>query len=83
MKDIPTDPNDNIEGHAALSICESMLIAMHDLKIMSQVDARNVLKDASAAHHEASAKPENSGMHKKVATLIDKILANGNSLPRI
>lgn len=83
MKDIPTNSAENIEGHAALSICESMLLAMHDLKIMSQKDAQNVLKDAAAAHHEASDHPENSDMHKKVAILIDKIIAGGNSMPRI
>ena len=75
---------DNIEGHAALSICESMLLAMHDLKIMSQKDAQNVLKDAATAHHnEANGVSNKSDMHKQVATLIDKIIASGNSLPRI
>lgn len=82
MKD-PT--NDSIEGHAALSICESMLLAMNDLKIMSQKDAQNVLKDASSAHHSEAGggKSDKPDMHKKIATLIDKIIANGNSLPRI
>ena len=75
--------NDSIEGHAALSICESMLIAMHDLKIMSQSDARNVLKDAATAHTEASGQALYSEMHKEVAALINNILANGNSLPRL
>ncbi len=57
---------------------------MNDLKIMSQTDARNVLKDAADAHHnEASTRPDEAEMHKKVATLIDKIIASGNSLPRI
>jgi hypothetical protein len=74
----------NIEGHAALSICESMLLALFDLKIMSQKDAQNVLKDAATAHHnEAGGNSLQSEMHKQVATLIDKIIANGNSLPRI
>jgi hypothetical protein len=81
---VKTPTNDSIEGHAALSICESMLLAMHDLKIMSQTDARNVLKDAAAAHHnEATTRPDEAEMHRKVATLIDKIIAGGNSLPRI
>jgi hypothetical protein len=76
--------NESIEGHAALSICESMLLALYDLKVITQVEAQNVLKDASAAHHqEASTRPVEDDMHKRVATLIDKIIANGNSLPRI
>lgn len=60
-----------------------MLLALLDLKIMSQADARNVLKDAASAHREASGQPTRAEMHNKVATLIDSILANGNSLPRI
>ena len=60
-----------------------MLLAMNDLKIMSQSAAQNVLKDAATAHHEASHQNDRPEMHKKVATLIDKIIANGNSLPRI
>ena len=76
-------PDNNIEGHAALSICESLLIALRDLKVMSQKDARDVLQDAATAHHEASGHIDNAQMHKSVAILIDKILAGGNSLPRI
>ena len=61
-----------------------MLLALYDLKVMSQADARNVLKDAATAHHnEASANSSQSEMHKQIANLIDKILAGGNSLPRI
>ncbi len=80
MKDLS---NTSLEGTAALSICESLLIALRDLKIMSQKDARDVLQDAATAHHEASSHPDHAAMHKGVATLIDKILAGGNSLPRI
>lgn len=75
--------NDSLEGHAALSICESMLLAMDELKIMSQTDARNVLKDAAAAHHEAGGGTDRPEMHQQIALLIDKIIAGGNSLPRI
>ena len=75
--------NTSIEGTASLSICESLLIALRDLKVMSQKDARDVLQDAASAHHEASVHPDHAEMHKSVAVLIDKILAGGNSLPRI
>lgn len=83
MRYVKTPSNDSVEGHAALSICESMLLALHELKIMSQIDARNVLKDAATAHHEASGRLDEPEMHKKIAMLIDKIIASGNSLPRI
>ncbi len=73
----------SIEGHAALSICESLLIALRDLKLMSEKDARDVLQDAASAHLEESENSSNPDLHKNVAVLIEKILANGNSLPRI
>ena len=73
----------SIEGHAALSICESLLIAMRDLKLLSEKEARGVLQDAASAHLEESESSSNAVLHEEVAKLITKILANGNSLPRI
>ena len=60
-----------------------MLIAMRDLKVLSEADARGVLADAAAAHHEQSLSSKDGELHKNVADLIDKIIAGGNSLPRV
>ena len=73
----------SVAGHAALSICESLIIAMRDLKIISQKDARDVLTDAASANREAGEGSKNPELHKDVAKLIERILAEGNSLPRI
>ena len=76
-------PDKTVAGHAALSICESLLIAMRDLNLMTEKDVRDVLEDAAAAHHEESRNSDNPDLHKKVAALIERIIAGRNSLPRI
>jgi len=42
------------EGIAALGICESLLLALTDLKIISEKDARDLLTDVATTHHEAA-----------------------------
>ena len=42
-------PDKTVAGHAALSICESLLIAMRDLNLMTEKDVRDVLDDAATA----------------------------------
>ena len=74
-------PDNTVAGHAALSICKSLLIAMRDLKLMTEKDVRDVLEDAATAHHEESRYADNPDLHKKVAALIERILSGRNSLP--
>ena len=40
-------------GSAALSICESLLIALNDLAIIDDAQTRAVLIDAAATHRNA------------------------------
>ncbi len=69
-------------GLAALSICESLLVALSDLKVISAKDAGGVLEDAAAAHHGAVAEGvNNAAIHREVAAIIDRIIAGGNSIP--
>ena len=63
-------------------MCESLLIAMIDLEVMSEEEIRGLLEDAAAAHHEASSNSANSDLHQEVAALIDHIVAGGNSMRR-
>jgi hypothetical protein len=74
---------ENVNGAAALSICESMLIALNDLKIINDKDAHNVLLDAAATHRSAGPSSEDPGMHTAVADLIEKIMNGKNSVRRI
>jgi hypothetical protein len=73
-----------IAGLAALSICESLLLALNDHKILPEREIVGVLRDAAAAH-EFAADAEHGAdaeMHNAVAALINGILAGGNSVRR-
>ena len=69
---IPTITNG--EGAAALAICESLLIALTDLKIMSAVDVRGLLTDVVAAHSEAAQDGPAPERYRAVATIVQGIL---------
>lgn len=73
-------PNE-ISGLAALSICESLLLALNDRKILPENEIVGILKDAAAAH-EFAADEKNAETHAAVAALINGILAGGNSVRR-
>jgi hypothetical protein len=73
--------DDTAVGHAALSICHSLLIALQDLKIMSEKDARDILQDAATTHREAGTISEHPELHRKVAAIIDRMIAGGNGFP--
>jgi len=75
-----TVPND-IAGSAALSICESLLLALNDRKILPENEILGILTDAAAAH-EFAPDGDNTEMHTAVAALINGILAGGNSVRR-
>ena len=75
-----TVPND-IAGTAALSICESLLLALNDRKILPENEILGVLTDAAAAHEFATG-ADRAEMHAAVAALINGIIAGGNSVRR-
>lgn len=70
-----------VAGTAALSICESLLLALNDHKILPEAEIVGILRDAASAHATA---PEDgkAEMHQAVARLINAILAGGNSVRR-
>ena len=63
----------NADGYAALAICESLLLAMTDLKIMSEQDTRELLMHAAAAHRQASTRGQSAELHRAVAAIIKRI----------
>jgi hypothetical protein len=75
-----TAPND-IAGAAALSICESLLLALSDHKILPEHEIVGILKDAANAHENAASGADDA-LHKAAADLINGILAGGNSVRR-
>ncbi|HEY6917940.1 MAG TPA: hypothetical protein VI412_01675 [Tabrizicola sp.] len=71
----------DIAGIAALSICESLLLALNDRNILPEGEIMGILKDAANAHFPApdGGDPET---HKAVAVLITRIIDGGNSVRR-
>lgn len=69
-------------GIAALSICESLLLALNDRKILPESEIMGVLEDAAATHENAVGPDIDTGMHHAVAALINHIIAGGNSVRR-
>ena len=69
-------------GHAALAICESMLLSLKENKIIDGVEAKAILADAAAAHRNSIglATDTSALSHEQAAALIEAILAGGNSV---
>jgi hypothetical protein len=69
-------------GHAALAICESMLLSLTENKIIDETEARAILADAAAAHRNSVPLLTDGGAatHEEAAALIETILRGGNSV---
>lgn len=76
------DPRGGAAGLAALSICESLILAMGDLKIMGEQDAIGVVEDAANAHRGSGSTADERELHTEVAAILDKIISGGNSIRR-
>lgn len=69
-------------GMAALSICEALLLALNDQKVLPESEILGVLWDAAASHENAIGTDDEREMHKAVAELINRIIVGGNSVRR-
>lgn len=69
-------------GMAALSICEALLLAMNDHKLLPEQEILGVLRDAAAAHENGIGSESEMQSHRAVANLINRIIAGGNSVRR-
>lgn len=72
--------NENAAGLAALSICESLLLSLTDLKIIEGGEAKSILEDAAAAHRGAIVESLNPDAHQAAADVIDRIIKGSNSV---
>jgi len=68
-------------GLAALAICESLLLALSDLKVIGERDARGVLDDATAAYRNGGASNEAGALNLEVVAILERIIAGRNSIP--
>lgn len=72
-----------VAGLAALAICESLLLALAEQKVLSRRDTLGVLVDAAAVHCEVRAVgPQETANRQLAANLIDRIIADLRALPR-
>ena len=69
-------------GVAALSICESLLLALNDHKILTESQIVGILKDAATAHENAIDNDTSAELHRHTADLINGIISGGNSVRR-
>jgi hypothetical protein len=67
-------------GHAALAICESMLLSLTENKVIDATEARAILEDAAAAHRNSVPLLADGAAHDEAASLIDTMLKGGNSV---
>ena len=74
--------NTTYSGIAALSICEALMLALNDAKVLPENEILGVLRDAAAAHDNAQGSDADMVMHKGVSALINRIIAGGNSVRR-
>lgn len=65
-----TDP----AGMAALSLCESLLLAINDKKLMTQSEIMGVIEDAAAAHDHADGSASAHLANKAAAALLRAIV---------
>lgn len=69
------------DGAAALSICESLLIALHDLRIIGGAEIRAILDDVATTHRNAIRDSPNPERHRAVISVIERIM-RGTGSPR-
>lgn len=74
--------NDTISGLAALTICEALLLALNDARVLPESEILGILKDAAATHDNAVGPALEIEKHKAVSALINGIIAGGNSVRR-
>lgn len=67
-------------GMAALSICESMLLALNDHQLLPEREIVGILRDAAKAHETAAQTGSDIEAHRAAAVLINRIIAGGNSV---
>jgi len=68
-------PFDGADGSAALGICESLLLALTELEIISEQEARELLTDVASTHEEAAETASEPEKHNAVAAIVRRILA--------
>jgi len=77
----PTDVRGLAAGLAALAICESLLLALTDLKVIGEREARGVLEDAAAAHRNGGASVQEPDLNLAIIAILERIIAGRTPIP--
>jgi len=77
-----TPSGSEVTATAALAICESLLLALNDRKIIPECEIIGILRDAAAAHSNDPGDDGQMMLHSAVADLINRIIDGGNSVRR-
>ena len=74
-------PNtESAAGVAALAICESLLLALADEKLLSVKDLADVLHDAAAAHSNGDPRTHSEAVHAEAVAIIECIIASAKAI---
>ena len=68
----PADTKGVAAAVAALAICEALLLALNDLKVMSVQQLHDVIDDATAAHREADP-TQDPAVRREVVAILKRI----------
>jgi hypothetical protein len=68
------------DGMAAVGICESLLIALTEFKIISEKNTRGLLTDVATKHNEAALAAQAPERHQAVVEIVKRILAGKNGV---
>ena len=73
-----TSPTTSSEAHglAALALCESLLLALKERKVIGNHDLRDILADVVTTHNEAASISEKPEVHHAVVELVQRISAS-------
>ncbi len=75
-----TSENQTACGLAALSVCESLPTSLQDKDLRVIQEVVDILKDASAAHHQVAAAGADPKRLRAAAAVIDRVILRKNSV---
>lgn len=68
------DKSGGAEGLAALAVCESLLLALTELKVISRNEVCGLLEDVVNTHEQAAAASEFPERHQAIVESVQSIL---------
>ncbi|MBB3265431.1 hypothetical protein FHW79_003051 [Azospirillum sp. OGB3] len=66
-------------GLAALSICESLMLALVERGVLRLEEAHAALEDAAAAHQNRDANGEDPNLHRLALQIVERLMIQVNA----